>query len=290
MIPTISILAIIVVFSLYDYFSSKSWNMVTSKTRNDTVFKDRNKEYGAYQIRKDYDKRLLLIIFGLTFGIGGIWGASHLFRDPTLQKKETPKMIPGNLITDLFNNQDEIVEIPDTPDDQPETSAGAETQLLTELTVIDDPIMTDQITYVDPTLNSGTVANTGDGEGDFDTGLPSHGTGDGNGAAIEPIIDNSPRIVVDEVAEYPGGMKALHKFIAENIDLSTINGSSKISLRFVVDTHGNISSVEVTRNSENCKSCEKAAIAVVKAMPQWKPGKVNGEPVKSYYRLPITIQ
>lgn len=288
MIPIISILAIIVVFSLYDYFSSKSWNMVTSKTRNDTVFENRNKEYGAYQIRKDYDKRLLLILFGLTFGIGGIWGASHLFRDPILEKKETPKIIPGNIIADLFDD-DEVIDLPELTSDQPEQSAGAETQLLTELTVIDDPIMTQQITYVDPNLNSGTVVNPGDGDGDFDTGLLTGGTG-GNGGIIDVPDPDVIHEALTEPAEFPGGMSALRKFIADNIDLSTINGSSKISLRFVVDTEGNISAVEVTRNSEACKSCEKAAIAVVKAMPQWKPGKYNGRVVKSYYRLPITIQ
>ena len=85
-------------------------------------------------------------------------------------------------------------------------------------------------------------------------------------------------------------MDALRAFIAENIDLNMIDGTSKVSLKFVVDTNGNISSVVVTRNTGDCESCEKAAIKVVKSMPKWTPGKVNGEPVKSYYRLPINIQ
>ena len=51
----ISVVALIAGVSLYDYFSARHWQQVTSGERNDTVFASRNREYGAYQIRKNYD-------------------------------------------------------------------------------------------------------------------------------------------------------------------------------------------------------------------------------------------
>ena len=70
------IVALIVAgISLYDYFSARNWQQVTSADRNGIVFADRNKEYGAYTMRRDYDKRMVIILvsfvatLGLSFGI-----------------------------------------------------------------------------------------------------------------------------------------------------------------------------------------------------------------------------
>ena len=54
----ITLIAIVFIISLYDYYSSRSWQQVSSAERNDLVFEQRNKNYGAYEIRKKYDKRL----------------------------------------------------------------------------------------------------------------------------------------------------------------------------------------------------------------------------------------
>ena len=54
---TLSVIILISLVSFYDYFSARKWQQVTSSTRNDIVFANRNKEYGAYEIRKNYDKK-----------------------------------------------------------------------------------------------------------------------------------------------------------------------------------------------------------------------------------------
>ncbi|TSJ41675.1 energy transducer TonB [Fluviicola chungangensis] len=289
MVLTLSIMAIIVAFSLYDYFSSKSWQMVTSKERNETVFENRNKEYGAYQIRRDYNKRILLVFLGVTVGIGALWGASNLFK-PLEQRKDT-KYISEN-IAELFKNEEEIMEIP-----EPEKIEAPAVESIAEITAFraptpeDDPISDPQIAPIDPTKSIGLVDQKGDGKSIWDNPeIIPPGKGTGGTGLIEPPKNDDPVPYVDEPAEFPGGMNALREFIRDNIDLNMIDGSAKVSLKFVVDTDGTISSVIVTKTSEDCKSCEKAAIKVVKSMPNWKPGKLNGREVKSYYRLPINIQ
>ena len=288
MVLTLSIMAIIVAFSLYDYFSSRSWQMVTSKERNETVFENRNKEYGAYQIRRDYDKRILLVFLGVTVGIGALWGASTLFKP--LEKRIDPNLVTEN-ITELFNDDEKVLDIPEPKAVEAQPAAQADITKFVPIEVKDDPDFDDKLNVVDPTKNIGDVDQKGD-EGDIFknpvVGIPGGTGGTGGGTIEPPSID--PVIYVDEPAEFPGGMPALHEFIKDNIDLNIIDGSAKVYLKFVVDTDGTISGVSVTKTSEDCKSCEKAAIKVVKSMPNWKPGKLNGKEVKSYYRLPINIQ
>ena len=79
MILILSIIVLVAVVSLYDYFSSRSWQRVTSNVRNNVVFENRNKEYGAYVIRRDYDKTLLIIMGSMLFGIGGVSAAYGSF-------------------------------------------------------------------------------------------------------------------------------------------------------------------------------------------------------------------
>src|SRR6218665_584279 len=90
----IIIVSVIIAFALYDYFSTKNWQLVTSSTRNDTVFENRNKKYGAYQIRRDYNRRMLLILLGLTGGVGGLYGAS-LGIHTEIKKEKKHRIVAG---------------------------------------------------------------------------------------------------------------------------------------------------------------------------------------------------
>ncbi|NBO61161.1 MAG: hypothetical protein EBU82_09355, partial [Flavobacteriia bacterium] len=67
------VVGLVSIYSLFSYVSAKGW-LVTSTDRNDLVFEHRNKEYGAYQLRKSYNKRLTLIMLGmlLTFALGAL--------------------------------------------------------------------------------------------------------------------------------------------------------------------------------------------------------------------------
>jgi protein TonB len=285
--PIIAIVIIITAFSLYDYYTTKSWQLITSSERNDTVFENRNKKYGAYQIRTDYNKRILLILFFVTAGIGGLWGMKHVFgKSNTILENEK---ITKEWIIDLFDDKKiDEPEVPEIPDEMPAQQATAQSIAFIAPTVTDDPAKETPIAIVDPTTTVSTTTQTGTGTDPFNPNLANPGKG-GEGNGIEVQNSTIPE-VVDEIAVFPGGMAALHKYISENIDLSIVDGTSKINLKFVVDTDGNISNIEVTRNTEKCKSCERAAIKVVESMPKWKPGRNNGVPVKSYFRLPITIQ
>lgn len=117
--------------------------------------------------------------------------------------------------------------------------------------------------------------------------------------AFPPIVGiNSgpaPGIIytsIDEMPEFPGGMHALMDYLGRNIEYPTearkedIQG--KVVVKFVVCENGTLCNEEVVRTIGG--GCDEEVIRVVKAMPNWKPGKQNGKAVKVYYTLPVTFR
>jgi protein TonB len=287
MVTIFIITAIIAAISLYDYFSSRSWQMVTSAARNETVFENRNKRYGAYQIRRDYDKRFLLIFFGLILGVGGLYAANNYFR--TFKEKEVnTEMVTVEFDVDLSKDDEPIVE-PPKPDLTEMQQVQAAIQFNDNMRVSDT--QSDPIEIPDGTQNISTETRIGT-EDPFQTFIPE-GIPGGTGTGVETTLDKDKIYEgeLTEIAMYPGGLNELRKFIAENMDVSDIEGSGKVNLKFVVDLDGTISSVEVVSEQGDCEGCADAAKKVLrsKELKKWEPGKINGTAVRSYFRLPIKI-
>ncbi len=105
------------------------------------------------------------------------------------------------------------------------------------------------------------------------------------------IEKDSIAVVVDEMAEFPGGRNALVNYLVKEINYPTkaikkkLEG--KVVLKFVVGKDGEVTSVSIVRGMANCPECEKEAIRVVKKMPKWTPAVKNGKFVPSYFILPI---
>lgn len=286
MLIILIITGIIAAISLYDFYTSRSWQMITSQERNDTVFDHRNKSYGAYQIRKNYDKRFILILASMLVGVGGIFAATNLFR----KVEEKEKMRDDTQIEVLLDLSPDDAPVVDQPkkEEQAEQTLAA-TIAFTEPRVTNTDV-SNQIEIPDGTQTVSTQTQEGTGD-DFVDHI-DQGTGGGGTGEIEkkPTIDFIHE-VVDEQALYPGGMDALRQFIADNINTDMIDGSGKIYLKFVVDDQGKIASVKVTGVTGRCEGCDEAAIDVIKSkhMKRWTPAKVNGEAVKSYFSIPIKI-
>ncbi len=100
--------------------------------------------------------------------------------------------------------------------------------------------------------------------------------------------------VVEEPAEFPGGVQAMKEYLAANLKIPdvaeelSING--KVYLRFVVSETGNISNVSIKKGIADCQECDMEAIRVVKKMPDWIPAKNNGKAVNCWYTLPVAFK
>jgi len=113
----------------------------------------------------------------------------------------------------------------------------------------------------------------------------------GETKADEKIYDTP-----ETMPEYPGGMDGLRTYLQENLTVPEKyqNMESKAEYRvivqFVVAADGSITEVAIPKPAPSKKDLNDEAVRVVKGMPKWKPGTVNGKPVKVKYMLPILFK
>ena len=104
-------------------------------------------------------------------------------------------------------------------------------------------------------------------------------------------IEDEVFVLVEDDPEFPGGMKALYKFLQDNVQYprlaleNSIEG--KVYVTFVVEEDGSITNPRLLRDIGG--GCGREAIRVVKMMPKWKPGKKSGKPVRVQFNLPVTF-
>ena len=112
-------------------------------------------------------------------------------------------------------------------------------------------------------------------------------------AAVEPVIFNNDSMPEGLVApEFPDGVEALYKYIAENIqypEQAKADGiEGRVLIRFVVMNDGSIANVEVAKGIGG--GCDEEALRVVKGMPNWKPAIYEGNAVNVQYCIPINFK
>lgn len=114
----------------------------------------------------------------------------------------------------------------------------------------------------------------------------------GSSVATEPPKETFK--MVEEMPEFPGGERAMLKYIADHIRYPRkairkgIEGTVK--LKFVVNVKGDIENIQVISTKKLGYGCEEEAIRVIENMPRWKPGKQNGTLVPVYFSIPINFK
>lgn len=93
--------------------------------------------------------------------------------------------------------------------------------------------------------------------------------------------------------EFPGGEQEMFKYIQENLIYPKLALKKQIQGRsicqFIVEKDGSISHIQVARSSGN-KSLDRAAIRVIRTMPKWTPGRLQGKIVRTPYVIPVNFR
>lgn len=252
-----------------------SWNNVITAERNAMVFADRNRDYGAYVLRRDYVKRLLIavvgsvLVFGLAVGLPKIIAAMGGEEEVV----EVKKIVDVNL--DLF--EEEKKEEPPPPPVEPPPPVKIESVQFTQLEAVDEPVDEPPPTQeVLTETNAGTVTQEGE---------------KGEAPPPPPVEEEEPTVftIVEEMPSFPGGEAELFKYLGKTVKYPPMAQDAGITgvvyMTFVVDEHGKVKDPKVLRGIGG--GCDEEAIRVVKAMPNWEPGKQRGKPVRVQYNLPI---
>jgi periplasmic protein TonB len=278
---TASVIILIILLSFYDYFSSRSWQQVTSSTRNDIVFEERNKEYGAFVIRRDYDKKMVLILLGLVLVIGSAFAVHKIIQAiPEAVIEEAP----------IDMTQFDLPDLPPEEEIPPPIEVEPPPPMEQTIAFI-PPVVVDEVVDTPPVIQDNLV----------DTKV-SDVTNDVAETFEAPVEKKKPPVEVkdeieawvDEEAQFPGGMQACYAFIGKNINYPQIaieeGLQGKCHVSFVVDRSGAISNIKVLKGVPGCPECDKEAVRVIAKMPKWKPGKKNGKDVKSRFIVPVNYK
>ncbi|WP_254413171.1 M56 family metallopeptidase [Dyadobacter diqingensis] len=98
--------------------------------------------------------------------------------------------------------------------------------------------------------------------------------------------------VVEEQPNFPGGVKAMYKFLGDHIEYpkaaADANVQGRVFLSFVVTETGEMTDITVLKGIGF--GCDAEAVRVLSAFPKWEPAKQNGVPVNARYNLPINFQ
>lgn len=276
--------------------SDKSW---LKNTIDDLVFENRNKSYGAFFLRRIYDKNMTkgMLVGMLAFLL--------LIFSPAIYAKYK-EFIESRQNDDLMMKEVTLAEPPPIDPNKPEPPPPPK---------IDPPPIKDQIKFVPPVVKKDeevvdeepppTVEEIKDKEISIKT---EEGKDDGVDASlVEPVKEEAPppppvieedpddKKVFDFVQqrpEFPDGEAALQKYLYSNIKYPAIARENSIQgrviVKFVVTKSGEIQNASIVRGIGG--GCDEEALRVVKSMPPWKPGKHNGKAVNVTFTLPITFK
>lgn len=262
---------------------------------DEIVFKNRNKEYGAYDLRTTYPKILTKsFIVGTAFFIIAIVAPFVYLKIQQMNAAEKVE-VDANLVEILPDQP--ILEQPKEEEPPPPPPKVEEEKVEIIQNVVPEPKREPKIETPPPPITkqlettTGLVAQEGVKQPAYAPPPPPPGPGKVTTAEVKPVSTSEIYDSVDQAAEYPGGMNALRNFLASNFDTSLFDGGEgklTAKLKFVVERDGTVSDVRITQKSGN-SDFDSEAVKNVKKLKKWKPGKLNGENVRSNYSIPFTM-
>ncbi|UTN04527.1 energy transducer TonB [Flavobacterium bizetiae] len=254
------------------------------------VFENKNKEYGAYQLRQENSKTTITALFmGLLLlaALGSVSVLINKFR--TVEPVEDP--IPYDPITPVDLTPIPVQPVAPEPIAPPQQSPAASTppvgvQLSHPVVATVDQSIPEIATNVNNTVAVENPAGTGPAA--TTNVLPTTG----GGGEVVPVT-NEPVIpaLLDKMPEFPGGMAKFYTYVGNNFNRPEIDAERvlKVYVSFVIERDGSITDIMV--KNDPGYGIGKEAVRVLKSIKtKWIPGVLNGKPVRTAYNLPITIK
>ncbi|RFS21319.1 energy transducer TonB [Chitinophaga silvatica] len=260
----------------------------------DILFDGRNKEYGAYDLRRQYDKRVRNAILG-TASLFLIFFATYMISQWV--KASEGENLKKPVIQEIKMEDVKIPDDPKTPPPPPPPPAPPppvkpSVQFTPPVIKKDNEVPEDEKPPKQEDIKDkaiSTKTQEGDPNG-VEPGLFEDSKGSGVVGPPPAPAKEEIFTFVEQPPTFPGGEEALAKYLSKNIRYPRVaqdNGiSGTVFVQFVVDSEGNIKDVK-TVGAAKGGGLEEEAIRVVKTMPKWKPGKQNSRPVSVQFNLPI---
>ena len=269
----------------------------------DMVFAGKNKEYGAYQLRKGTSGRNIkaLLILVIAAALVGGFLAWKVIEQKQAEEQQAymEAMELAKLQKQAEKEKKKPEKVQPKVEMKKEIPVARETQKFTAPVIKKDELVKEenQVKQMDQ-LDAKVAVGTKDEEGVKDRNIEAVrsdiavATPPPPPPAPKPEVSNKVFDVVEEMPSFPGGQGALMSFLYSNIKYPVVaqeNGvQGRVIVGFVVERDGSITDVKVMRSVD--PSLDREAQRVVKAMPRWKPGKQNGSAVRVKYTVPVVFR
>lgn len=268
----------------------------------DMVFAGKNKEYGAYQLRKGTSgrniKALLILVIAAAL-VGGFLAWKVIEQKQAEEQQAYMEAMELAKLQQQAKKEEKKKEpVKPKVEMKKEIPVARETQKFTAPVIKKDELVKEenQVKQMDK-LDDKVAVGTENKEGVKDRTVEAV-RNDIAVAAPPPTPAPKPEVatkvfdVVEEMPSFPGGQGALMSYLASNIKYPVVaqeNGvQGRVIVSFVVERDGSISDVRVARSVD--PSLDREAQRVVKSMPRWKPGKQNGSAVRVKYTVPVVFR
>lgn len=268
-----------------------------SRDWTEMVFEGRNKEYGAYRLRKNAGKRNLYSLITIFIAALAIWGGISLVKFVESRTKSVAQTSVAEI--SALNQPKKKAEVKQQKKvklEQPEKvveRVKSSVKFTAPVIKNDDEVKPeDELKTQDELMSTKTAIGA----------LDVKGNDDANGEVLkikEAVAQPEPKPevekvfdVVEQMPSFPGGPSALMEWLSNNVKYPVVaqeNGvQGRVVVSFVVERDGSITDVKVVRGVD--PSLDKEASRVVRAMPRWIPGKQNGSAVRVKYNVPVAFR
>ncbi len=274
---------------------------LSSKEWRDLVFEGKNKDFGAYEMRKNSDRRhnlamiAVVIVIVLLFGLGLLVNTviKSVEARPEDANEQAMAAFAEEVVEEEPEEEPQRIE-EEKPEALPEeilnTVKMAEVKFVADEEVKEDIKSQDEIKETETAVGA---TNFDQGTDDLTKTVREHK----DEVIVEEKKPEPPKkeeifTAVEQPPQFPGGEAALLKYIADHIRYPAAaqeNGiQGRVVVQFVVTKDGSIGQVKVVRGKD--PDLDKEAKRVVRTLPRFVPGKMNGNNVSVWYTLPINFK
>jgi len=246
---------------------------------DDIVFEFRNKEYGAYKLRKKYNRNVLI---ALLIGTAII---STVIITPYLNAKAAEgrtQITERQVVVEMENLDQPTDNVAPPPPPPPPPQEGVQQAAYVPPVVVDSVKPEEEIQLM--TADQASVE------------IQDHEVVEvieiiAEEIQEEEVEEAEPFVVVEEMPMFPGGNDELMKYLSDHTIYPEVakenNIQGKVIVRFCVTPKGGVDRVEILKPVD--PELDKEAIRVVKTLPAFKPGKQGGKPVPVWFMVPINF-
>jgi periplasmic protein TonB len=245
---------------------------------DDIVFEVRNKEYGAYRLRKKYSRNVLIAM------LIGIFILSTAIITPYLNAKAAENRAKRaerqvEIKLENLDQPNETVAPPPPPPPPPQDVVQQAKYI--------PPVVVDSVKPED----QAQLMTADDAQVEVKNEEVVEVVQEVKEEVQEEEAEPEPFVVVEEMPMFPGGDAELLKYIAEHTNYPEVakenNIQGRVIVRFCVTSKGGVNQVSVLKGVD--PELDAEAMRVVNSLPTFKPGKQGGKPVPVWYMVPITF-